>query len=200
MAPIPAEFAADPRVEQLPEDDSDDEVPDLVEGNAQAEEEEEKGSSRGEKKARKAIVKLGMKLVPGVERVTMKKSKNMMFVITKPDVYKNPGSDSYIVFGEAKVEDLRARDAELQRQQLASQGGGGGGRGGGDTNSRLAPNQIPSATPSTAAADEDVDESGVDPKDIELVVSQAGCSRAAAVKALKENDLDIVNAIMSLTM
>ena len=156
--------------------------------------------SRSEKKARKAIVKLGMKLVPGVERVTMKKSKNMMFVITKPDVYKNPGSDSYIVFGEAKVEDLRARDAELQRQQLASQGGGGGGRGGGDTNSRLAPNQIPSATPSTAAADEDVDESGVDPKDIELVVSQAGCSRAAAVKALKENDLDIVNAIMSLTM
>jgi len=196
-----AEFAADPRVEQLPEDDSDDEVPELVEGNAMVEEEEEKGSSRGEKKARKAIIKLGMKLVPGVERVTMKKSKNMMFVITKPDVYKNPGSDSYIVFGEAKVEDLRARDAELQRQQMASQSGAGGGGGrSGDTNSRLAPNQIPSAAPSTSAADEDVDESGVDPKDIELVVSQAGCTRSAAVKALKENDLDIVNAIMSLTM
>ena len=199
MAPIPADFAEDPRVEQLPEDDSDDEVPELVEGNNQvAEEEEEKGSSRGEKKARKAIIKLGMKPVPGVERVTLKKSRNMMFVISKPDVYKNPGSDSYIIFGEAKVEDLRARDAELQKQQQATQGGR---QGGGDTNSRLAPNQSASAMPSlSAVGEEDVDESGVDPKDIELVVSQAGCSRGQAVKALKNNDNDIVNAIMELTM
>jgi nascent polypeptide-associated complex subunit alpha len=44
-----------------------------------------------------------------------------------------------------------------------------------------------------------VDESGVAAKDIELVISQAGCTRAKAVKALKENDGDLVNAIMSLT-
>ena len=43
------------------------------------------------------------------------------------------------------------------------------------------------------------DEEGVEAKDIELVMSQAGCTRAKAVKALKENDLDLVNAIMSLT-
>jgi NACalpha-BTF3-like transcription factor len=30
-------------------------------------------------------------------------------------------------------------------------------------------------------------------------MSQAGCSRAAAVAALKENDGDLVNSIMSLT-
>jgi len=36
-------------------------------------------------------------------------------------------------------------------------------------------------------------------KDIELVMTQAGCSRAKAVKALKENDGDLVNSIMSLT-
>ena len=169
----------------------------MVEGGA-IEEEEEKGSSRGEKKARKAIMKLGMKPVPGVERVTLKKSRNMMFAIAKPDVFKNPGSDSYIIFGEAKVEDLRARDAELQKQQQQQQGRQPGG---GDTNSRLAPNQMPSTTPAASAvSEEDVDETGVDPKDIELVVSQAGCSRGAAVKALKNNDNDIVNAIMELTM
>jgi len=44
-----------------------------------------------------------------------------------------------------------------------------------------------------------VDETGVEPKDIELVMSQAACSRAKAVKALKENDGDLVNSIMSLT-
>ena len=47
---------------------------------------------------------------------------------------------------------------------------------------------------------DDVDESGVEPKDVELVMSQAGVSRSKAVKALKTNDGDIVNAIMELTM
>lgn len=41
--------------------------------------------------------------VQGVNRVTIRKSKNILFVINKPDVYKNPASDTYIVFGEAKV-------------------------------------------------------------------------------------------------
>ncbi len=48
--------------------------------------------------------------------------------------------------------------------------------------------------------DEDVDETGVESKDIELVMSQANVSRAKAVKALKNNTNDIVNAIMELTM
>jgi NACalpha-BTF3-like transcription factor len=49
-----------------------------------------------------------------------------------------------------------------------------------------------------AAAVDTVDETGLESKDIELVLSQAGCSRAAAVTALKENDGDLVNSILSL--
>jgi NACalpha-BTF3-like transcription factor len=49
------------------------------------------------------------------------------------------------------------------------------------------------------AVEEEVDETGVEAKDIELVMSQAGCSRAKAVKALKEKGNDLVNSIMSLT-
>ena len=37
-------------------------------------------------------------------------------------------------------------------------------------------------------------------EDVELVMSQASCSRSKAVKALRANDGDIVNAIMELTM
>lgn len=59
--------------------------------------------SRSEKKARKAMSKLGLKSVSSVKRVTIRKSKNILFVINKPDVYKSPASDTYIVFGEAKV-------------------------------------------------------------------------------------------------
>ena len=32
--------------------------------------------------------------------------QNILFVIQKPDVYKKPASDTYIVFDEAKIEDL----------------------------------------------------------------------------------------------
>merc|ERR1712180_285770 len=44
--------------------------------------------SRSEKKARKAMSRLGLKVVSGVTRVTIRKSKNILFVINKPDVYK----------------------------------------------------------------------------------------------------------------
>uniref|UniRef100_A0A8C3K1H1 NAC-A/B domain-containing protein n=1 Tax=Calidris pygmaea TaxID=425635 RepID=A0A8C3K1H1_9CHAR len=62
--------------------------------------------SRSEKKARKAMSKLGLRQIHGVTRITIRKSKNILFVITKPDVFKSPASDIYIVFGEAKIEDL----------------------------------------------------------------------------------------------
>ena len=44
-----------------------------------------------------------------------------------------------------------------------------------------------------------IDETGVEAKDIELVMSQANVTRAKAVKALKNNQNDIVNAIMVST-
>lgn len=37
-----------------------------------------------------------------------------MFVISQPDVYKSPASDTYIIFGEAKIEDLSAINAVKQ--------------------------------------------------------------------------------------
>lgn len=48
--------------------------------------------------------------------------------------------------------------------------------------------------------DEEVDDSGLEAKDIELVMQQASVSRKKAVKALKENDNDIVNSIMALSI
>ena len=45
-----------------------------------------------------------------------------------------------------------------------------------------------------------VDETGVEQKDIELVMSQANVSKAKAIRALKNNGNDIVNAIMVCTV
>jgi nascent polypeptide-associated complex subunit alpha len=47
---------------------------------------------------------------------------------------------------------------------------------------------------------EEVDDTGLEAKDIELVMAQANVSRKKAVKALKENDNDLVNSIMALSM
>merc|ERR1712027_164062 len=120
--------------------------------------------SRGEKKARKIMSKLGLKQVTGVSRVTIRKSKNILFVINKPDVYKNPASDTYIVFGEAKIEDL-TQQAQMEAAQ------------------KFKAAEMPSAAAETASVPaaiaeeeeegEEVDASGVEKKDVELVMSQA---------------------------
>lgn len=41
-----------------------------------------------------------------------------------------------------------------------------------------------------------MDETGVEEKDVDLVMCQANVSRGKAIKALKNNQNDIVNAIM----
>merc|ERR1711874_750160 len=78
-------------------DSDNDSIPELEETGAGA------GQTQG---ANPLAAAAGLNQVAGVSRVTIRKSKNILFVINKPDVYKNPASDTYIVFGEAKIEDL----------------------------------------------------------------------------------------------
>ncbi len=56
----------------------------------------------------------------------------------------------------------------------------------------------PAAT--AAGDDEEVDAGSLQEKDIELVIAQAGVSRARAITALKNNEGDIVSAIMELSV
>ncbi|XP_028156806.1 nascent polypeptide-associated complex subunit alpha [Ostrinia nubilalis] len=151
--------------------------------------------SRGEKKARKIMSKLGLKPVQGVNRVTIRKSKNILFVINSPDVYKNPHSDTYIVFGEAKIEDLsqQATMAAAERFKAPeSTTTGGDATAAGTTVAPIAEEEDSEGAEEAGA--------GVDEKDVEIVMSQANVSRARAVRALRNNHSDIVNAIMELTM
>lgn len=56
-----------------------------------------------------------------------------------------------------------------------------------------------SAAAQAEEEEEDVDETGVEPRDIDLVMTQAGVSKGKAVNALKAHNGDIVSAIMELT-
>ncbi|XP_074575517.1 nascent polypeptide-associated complex subunit alpha-like protein 1 [Curcuma longa] len=145
------------------DDDDDDKEDEGQEGDASGRSKQ----SRSEKKSRKAMLKLGMKPVPGVSRVTVKKSKNILFVISKPDVFKSPTSDTYVVFGEAKIEDLSSQLQTQAAEQFKA-----------PDMSHVISKPEPSAI---AQDDEEVDETDVEPKDIELVMTQAGVSRSKAV-------------------
>ncbi|KAL5377509.1 GAL4 enhancer protein [Paraphaeosphaeria sporulosa] len=208
---------ANPRIEELPdevekknveiedgESDSDSEVEGEAESGVPA------GASvtvhsRNEKKARKAIGKLGLKHIEGITRVTLRRPKGILFVINQPDVYKSPSSNTYIIFGEAKIEDLNSTAQANAAQQLAAQEAAshdhsGHDHEGHDHGKGKAVEAAKDEEEEEEDDDEEVDDSGLEAKDIELVMQQASVSRKKAVKALKENDNDIVNSIMALSI
>merc|ERR1712169_173364 len=193
---------ANPRVEELPDEepqksrveDQDEDSSDDSEVEAGGEGELPAGSttvvtSRNEKKARKMLEKLHLTRVTGITRVTMRRPKNMLFVINNPEVYKSPNSNTYIVFGEAKIEDINP----------AAQSAGEGDHAGHNHGESKAV-ESGDAKKDDDDDDEEVDAEGIEDKDIELVMTQANVSRAKAVKALKANNSDIVNSIMELSI
>jgi nascent polypeptide-associated complex subunit alpha len=155
--------------------------------------------SRGEKKARRAMQKMGLKHIPDVGRVMIRKSKTIVFVINQPDVYKNPATDTYIVFGEAKIEDLsqKAQIAAAEKFHKPTEALSGAGAA---VESALGNISSAAKTIPEESDDEEADATGLEDRDIELVMNQANVSRNKAVKALKSNDNDIVNAIVQLTL
>uniref|UniRef100_A0A8C6W6D9 NAC-A/B domain-containing protein n=1 Tax=Nannospalax galili TaxID=1026970 RepID=A0A8C6W6D9_NANGA len=181
------------------ESDSDESVPELEDQDstqqaqlaAAAEVEEEpvskkkkkKKKSWSEKKARKVTSKLDLQKVTGVTRVTIQKAKNILFVITKPDVHKSPASDTYIIEDLSQQAQLAAAEKFKFKVELFQ---------------TFKKTQTPTAQ--EESEDEEVDETGVEVKDIELVMSQANVLRAKAVRALKNSSNDILNAVMELTM
>ncbi|KAK1750235.1 nascent polypeptide-associated complex [Echria macrotheca] len=194
---------ANPRVEELPDDEVKKATVDEVESDSSDESEAEAGDSslpagstavihsRNEKKARKAMEKLHLTRVQGITRVTLRRPKNILFVINNPEVYKSPNSNTYIVFGEAKIEDLNASAQAAAAQQLASQTVEHDHAGHSHDHKHESKEE-------EEDDGEEVDADGIEDKDIELVMTQANVSRKKAIKALKENDNDIRSAALKL--
>ena len=69
-----------------------------------------------------------------------------------------------------------------------------------ETTGEAASNDVRDKTIPEEDEDEaEVSAEGVEEKDIELVLNQTTASRAKVIKALKNNNNDIVNAILELT-
>ena len=73
----------------------------------------------------------------------------ILFVISKPDVFKSPTSDTYVIFGEAKIEDLSSQLQTQAAEQFKAPD--------------LASSISKPETSAMAQDDEDVDEEGGGP-------------------------------------
>ncbi|CCG22105.1 Egd2 nascent polypeptide associated complex protein, alpha subunit [Candida orthopsilosis Co 90-125] len=165
-------------------------------------------SNKNEKKARELIKKLNLKQIKGISRVTFKQRGNLIYAIDSPDVYRS-AAGTYVVFGEAKVDDMNQRIAEAQAQQAQQEAlSNAAAPDASAATEDKSPEAITADMEKVSLAenkveevddDEEVDESEFDPKDIALIVEQTHVSRAKAVKALKNHNGDMVNALMELS-
>lgn len=101
-----------------------------------------------------------------------------MYVISNPIVFKNQASEQYIILGKTSIEKI---SSEMKTQEEHSKA-------------------TCAHASSSSVVEEDEDETGLDPRDIELVMTQTGLPWTNAAKALKAADNDIVTAIMDHKM
>ncbi|KAF5103370.1 hypothetical protein D0Z03_000219 [Geotrichum reessii] len=165
-------------------------------------------ASKIDKKAKKAFEKAGLKKVEGITRVTLRRGINHIFVIAEPEVYRNPATNSYIVFGEAKLEDLTAARAQQAAAAAARSAEAEAEAAPKDQASITADLEAAAAKVSLddkAASDlpeptaEELKEAGLSDEDLALVKEQTSASNAQILDAFKKNGKDIINTIVALT-
>jgi nascent polypeptide-associated complex subunit alpha len=130
-------------------------------------------------------MKAGMKSLSGITRVTLKKRDGLIFVIDDPEVLNL--DNSYAIFGELKLEDHNRQMQMEQAKKFAAQ---------------AQPASIGSAAAKTEAVADDgepLNEEGLTANHIKMVMDHTSCSRNSAIKALRETNDDVVQAVMKLT-
>ena len=147
-------------------------------------------SSRGEKKFKKAMIKMGLKPVDNINRVTLRTSKNFLMYIDEPFVMKS-SETSYVIFGEAKILDFKSALAGKQAEKFQK--------------AENVADSKASKLGEVKEEDEEKDEEGevdigdLKEEDINSLISYSNCSRNKAIRTLKKTNGDVVEAITLLS-
>merc|ERR1711874_51306 len=142
-------------------------------------------ASRGEKKFKKSLVKMGLKQVEGINRVTLKTNKNFVLYIEDPDILKST-DNAYVIFGECKMFDY-GRDFAADKASAFQKP------------EEAKPSES-DAKPEVKIeeegdAEEEEDAGDIPEESINTLMEYANCSRAKAIRGLKKTDGDVVEAI-----
>ena len=162
-------------------DHKEEEMPDLENQG------DDKKLNRGEKKCRKALLKLGMKQLTGITRVSLRKRDGLIFVINDPEVLKSTeNNQSFAIFGELRLEDPNSRMSQQEAKKFTD---------------KPSVEAKPAAKADDKAEDDSValPEDGLTVQHIDMVMQHANCSRNKAIRALREANDDMVAAVMKLT-
>jgi len=131
-----------------------------------------------------------MKQLTGITRVALRKRDGLIFVINDPEVLKSgTNENSYAIFGELKLEDPNSRLTQKEARKFA---------------------EGAKTTEATGAAAKEEDKQAVDDSQplseegltashIDMVIDHTKCTRNAAIRALRETNDDMVQAVMKLT-
>ena len=151
--------------------------------------EEPKPSGKAEKKVRKALSKLGMTKVEGINRVTMKQKDSYILYVKDPEVFcSSQNQNSFIIFGELTFEDSERKLAQETIAELKKEG------------EKLKTVTEKKEEPKVEVVQEgaELSEEGLEKDAIETVMNEGKCTRQAAIKALRAHGGDPVEALLDV--
>ncbi len=149
--------------------------------------------NKGERKVRKAISKLGMVQIPGVNRVTVRQKDAYIFVVKDPEVFKSADNgNTFIIFGELTFEEP---DKNLSKENLTKLQQSVGE----EVKKEAAAQQEEKKVEIIEDPNEVVSEEGIDPESIAMLTEQfKDVPRNKILKVLKKNNNDVVTSILDL--
>ena len=151
--------------------------------------EETKPSGKAEKKVRKALSKLGMVKVEGVNRVTMKQKDSYILYVKNPEVFSSPQNpNSFIVFGELTFEDHEKKLTQEAIETLKKEG----------EKLKTVTEKKEEPKVEVVPEGEELSEEGLEKEAIETVMNEGKCSRQVAIKALRAHNGDPVEALLEV--
>ena len=178
--------------EKKPEEKKEETKPEEKKEEAKQEEsktEEAKPSGKAEKKVRKALSKLGMVPVEGVNRVTMKQKDSYILYVKEPEVFSSPQNpNSFIIFGELTFEDHEKKLTQEAIENLKKEG----------EKLKTVTEKKEEPKVEVVQEGEELSEEGLEKDAIETVMNEGKCSRQAAIKALRAHNGDPVEALLDV--
>ena len=173
--------------ESKPEEKKEESKPE--EKKEESKPEEAKPSGKAEKKVRKALSKLGMVKVEGVNRVTMKQKDSYVLFVKDPEVYTSPqNQNSFIIFGEVTFDDHEKKLTQDAIAQLKKEG----------EKLKTVTEKKEEPKVEVVPEGEELSEEGLEKEAIETVMNEGKCSRQAAIKALRAHNGDPVEALLEV--
>ena len=151
--------------------------------------EEPKPSGKAEKKVRKALSKLGMTKIEGINRVTMKQKDSYILYVKDPEVFcSSQNQNSFIIFGELTFEDHERKLAQETIAELKKEG----------EKLKTVTEKKEEPKVEVVQEGEELSEEGLEKDAIETVMNEGKCSRQAAIKALRAHNGDPVEALLDV--